>query len=333
MPSLSVATSFSSARADTGLGRLAEVELAERLLELLAHALERRVRIGRDHRADELEGEPDRARLERGQPRRRAERVAEELLLDVDLVAVELGVDRVAAAAEVDEVQELEVLLDRLGRDVEAHADVRGREHRVRVVTAAVEQVREQGLQEPEALRRDGAGRPLVLVDGRLCRLGRDLRRFLGMALVHQVEVGAHLAPELRGRERHRPPVLTQDPGGELPEVGVVRDEDAVLDPPVAAEEAVDPPGRVAGDLDLGLALLRANLPRRALAVGLGVEALRHPEVALAPRGEADLASDPRHAERLDPLVVEVETDHVPLAAVEEQRIGIDRALAAAPGA
>ena len=129
------------------------------------------------------------------------------------------------------------------------------------------------------------------------------------------------------GRERHRPAVLAQDPGGELPEVGVVRDEDAVLDPSVAAEQAVDPPGRVAGDLDLGLALLLAHLPRRALAVRLGVEALRQPEVPLAPRGEADLASDPRHAERLDPVVVEVEADHVPLPAVEEQRIGIDRAL------
>ena len=54
----------------TRLGRLAEVELAEGLLELLADALERRVRVGRDHRADELECEPDRARLERRQPGR-----------------------------------------------------------------------------------------------------------------------------------------------------------------------------------------------------------------------------------------------------------------------
>ena len=37
---------------------------------LLAHAVERRVRVGGDHRPDELEREPDRARLERRQARR-----------------------------------------------------------------------------------------------------------------------------------------------------------------------------------------------------------------------------------------------------------------------
>ena len=50
---------------------LRELELAERLLELARTRVERRVRLGRDHRADELEREPDRARLERRQPRRR----------------------------------------------------------------------------------------------------------------------------------------------------------------------------------------------------------------------------------------------------------------------
>jgi hypothetical protein len=51
------------------LGRLVELELAEGLLELLAHAVQRRVRVRGDHRADELEREPDRARLERCQAR------------------------------------------------------------------------------------------------------------------------------------------------------------------------------------------------------------------------------------------------------------------------
>src|SRR6185295_183488 len=89
----------------TRLRGLAEVELAEGLLELLADALERRVRVGGDHRPDELERQADRARLEGRQARGRAERVAEELLLHVHPVALELGVDRVAAAAEVDEVE------------------------------------------------------------------------------------------------------------------------------------------------------------------------------------------------------------------------------------
>ena len=51
-------------------GVCASSNCAERLLELRADAVERRVRAGRDHRADELEREPDRARLERRQPRR-----------------------------------------------------------------------------------------------------------------------------------------------------------------------------------------------------------------------------------------------------------------------
>src|SRR5262245_61149169 len=94
------------------LGGLREVELAECVFELLAHARQRRVRLGRDHRADELEREPYRARLQRGQPRGVAERVAPDLLVNPDLVAVELGVDRVAPATEVDEVEERQMLLE-----------------------------------------------------------------------------------------------------------------------------------------------------------------------------------------------------------------------------
>ena len=72
---VSVATRSSSAPA-CGVGVCGEVERAEGLLELRAHAVERRVRAGGDHRADELEREPDRARLERRQPRRRARNVS-----------------------------------------------------------------------------------------------------------------------------------------------------------------------------------------------------------------------------------------------------------------
>src|SRR5215210_3371699 len=93
------------------LGCLGEIERAEGLLELRPYAVERRVRTRGDHRANELQREPDCTRLERSQPRRPPEGVAEELLVDVYLVASELGVDGVAAAAEVDQVQKREVLL------------------------------------------------------------------------------------------------------------------------------------------------------------------------------------------------------------------------------
>ena len=64
---------------DHGLRILRHFELAERVLELLSHLVERAVRVGGDHRADVLEREADRARLERRQARRHPERVAPEL--------------------------------------------------------------------------------------------------------------------------------------------------------------------------------------------------------------------------------------------------------------
>ena len=105
---------------------LRELELAERLFELHAHPVERCVRVGRDHRPDELECKHDRAGFERGQARCEAERVAVELLVDVDGVALERRVHRVAAAAEVDEVEQLQVFLELLGGDVESLDDLAG---------------------------------------------------------------------------------------------------------------------------------------------------------------------------------------------------------------
>ena len=63
---------------------LGELELAEGVLELLAHARQRLVRVRRDRRADVLDGEPDRPRLQRRQLRSAAEDVAVELLVDAD---------------------------------------------------------------------------------------------------------------------------------------------------------------------------------------------------------------------------------------------------------
>src|SRR5207244_7366438 len=81
---------------DLRLGRLRQLELAERLLELAPHARDGAVRLGGDAGPDEVERQADRARLERREARRRPERLAVELLVDVDDVAAELRVDRVA---------------------------------------------------------------------------------------------------------------------------------------------------------------------------------------------------------------------------------------------
>src|SRR5438445_4608 len=105
--------------ADMRLRGLRELELSEGLLELPPDTVEGRVGVGGDHRTDELEREPDRAGLQRGQPRGRTEVVAVQLLVDAHGVAVQLGVHRVAAAAEVDEVQELQVLFELLRRNAE----------------------------------------------------------------------------------------------------------------------------------------------------------------------------------------------------------------------
>src|SRR5207247_10413599 len=101
-------------------------------------------------RADELEREPDGAALERRQPRRRAERVPEELLVDVHLIALQLCVDRVAAATEVDEVEQAQVLLELVFRDLQALEQLRGGHDRLALVAALAEQVGEQSLEHPE---------------------------------------------------------------------------------------------------------------------------------------------------------------------------------------
>ena len=136
------------------------------------------------------------------------------------------------------------------------------------------------------------------------------------------------LAPELVGLERDRASVLAQDPRRELLDGGVFGDEDAVLELSRVPEGAFHPPGRVACELDARLADEVADLPRRPAAVLVDVEVGRDPEVALASRGEANVAADPRDAEGADVLPVEVLSDHVPAAVVREQAVRVDRALA-----
>ncbi len=137
--------------------RLGQLELAEGLLELAAHAVERRVGLGGDRRPDVLDREADRARLERRQLGRTAEDVAVQLLVDAHRarLLVDLRVHRVAAAAEVDEVEQRERVLQLLARDREARRQLVGVELGVPAFAAGREQVREQRLQHAEALRRD----------------------------------------------------------------------------------------------------------------------------------------------------------------------------------
>ena len=88
------------------------------------------------------------------------------------------------------------------------------------------------------------------------------------------------------------------------------------------------PPGGVRGDGDPCLALHVAELPLGASPELLDVEALRDAEVALAAGGEADLRADPRDAEALDDVVLEIEPDHVPGAVLRQKRVRVDGPLA-----
>ncbi len=259
--------------------------------------------------------------------RRAPERVAEELLLDVDLVVLEGRVDRVAPAAEVDEVEELEVVVQLVGRDLEALDDLVRRDPGRGRVSAACEQECEQRLEDAEALRRDGPCRPLErfrLLSRRGC--ARRLRRLAPVGLDHLVDSRADEVDELGRRERARAAFLAEHPARELAELRVLRGEDAVLHTP-AVDHALDPPGGVCVELDRRLADRVAELPVLLAPVLGRLEFLRHAEVALPPGREADVAADPRDAERAHRVAVVVVADHVPGAAVGEEGVGIHRAL------
>ena len=136
---------------------------------------------------------------------------------------LELGVHGVAAAAEVDEVQELEVLLERLGRDVEALDDLGGRDDGLacprRSGRAGRRAAPGAGRSAPAARGLAGRSSASASASGGLCG---DPRQLAVVPLLDEVEIVADEPPELRRGERHRAPVLAQDPRGELPEVRVV---------------------------------------------------------------------------------------------------------------
>src|SRR5947209_11615079 len=99
-----------------------------------------------------------------------AKGVAVELLVDVDLVALECRVDRVTAAPEVDEIEELEMFLQLVLGDVEALDDLVCGNDRAALLATRREEVREQRLQDGEPFGNDRPGRALA---GAVVRAGR----------------------------------------------------------------------------------------------------------------------------------------------------------------
>ena len=165
----------SASRCATGVGVSRSAKRPNAASTLRAHVAERGARAGRDLRPDEVERHQDRLRLERREARRAAELLAVQLLLDLDRVAVELGVDGVAAAAEVDEVEQVDLLDERVVGEPVALLQIGRRDLAARLVAAALEQVGQHRLQHREALGRDRAGAPRRRRLGRL--LAHDLDR------------------------------------------------------------------------------------------------------------------------------------------------------------
>ena len=126
------------------------------------------MRLGRDRRADVLDREPDRASLEGRELRRPPEDVSVELLVDAHDVAVVHRVHGVAAAAEVDEVEKREVILELVERDRDALRELRRVEHRSPLVAAGGEELGEERLEDSEAL---GCNRPDRALGQRLTRI------------------------------------------------------------------------------------------------------------------------------------------------------------------
>jgi hypothetical protein len=74
--------------------------------------------------ADQVDGGHERLGLEREQARRAREVVAVGLGIHLDLAARDLGVEHIAAAAEVHDVQHVDVLAQLLLGDLEAFAQL-----------------------------------------------------------------------------------------------------------------------------------------------------------------------------------------------------------------
>ena len=202
-------------------------------------------------------------------------------------------------------------------------------DRRLAALAAAREQVREQRLEHGEALGRDRPGRALGAVVDVACR------RVSCASAGGSPWCASCTARSARATSRRsaggstgtaRPSWRsTHEASSGIDEYSVTKTSSSRR--PGLAVGALDPPGGVAGDLDARLALDVADLPRRPAAVLVDVEVGRRAEVALAPRGEANVAADARDAELLPPLVVEVLADDVPDAVVGEQRERVDRPL------
>ncbi len=254
--------------------------MAERADDLLAGADQPALR---QVVAEQVDRRDERLRLERKQAGRAREVVAVGLGVDLDLVALQLGVEDVGAAAEVDDVQQLDVVAQlESAREVELVGHLGDRGSFSPALAASISMPGE-GHQAGEALGPDRGLRAAVrgaagageLRAGTLPRGARRLE-LAAVALGEQVEPLGHLAGEL-GRLEHRR--VARASAGPRPRAGARtrsrsrrprpcrgRDSPFAGLPSfaVGAEVALDQPGDPVADEDPRRALVRRRAATRS---------------------------------------------------------------------
>ena len=288
--------------------------------------------------ADQVDGGDERLGLDRQQPRRPREVVRVGLGVDLDpAVVAHLGVEDVGAAAEVHDVEDVDVLAQLGPGDLQALADALLAQALARA--ARLDEDRGERDQAREALGADGGlAAPVALDDGVRRLVGRRRRDRRGQQRLGLVQLGhaRHAlgddVDELGGTLDAGVLAQAQRPAGELARARVAgREEHAVLRGDEAAEApvvALDEPRDAIGDPHLGRPDVVAVLPVGAVGVLARIEVLGALEVVLGLRGVGDLALDARQAEDAQRVALVRSPQHVELPAAEEQVIGIDLARA-----
>ncbi len=313
--------------------------VAERLDDFPARGLQ----VGlRQVVAEEVDRRHQRLRLQRQQAGGAGEVVAVGLGVDLDLVAEDFRVEDVGAAAEVDDVQQLDVLAQLLRGQLEPVAQLG--DLQPLALFRRFDQHPGEGDQAGEALGPDrrlaaavgaGALRLLFAAGGRRPRPVGSRSRGARSSRPRRFSASSRRSS---GASTCGVLAPAQDPGDQLALGGVGGLEDAafaggavgllhVAELAVGAVVALDQPGDPLADEDLRRPLRLPQLPVGAAAVVAAVEVLGRGEVVLGLGGVADLALDPREAEDAHRVALVRVADQVELAAAEDEVEGVDLAL------
>ncbi len=291
--------------------------------------------------SEQVDRRHQRLRLQRQQARRAGEVVAVGVGVHLDLVADDLGVEHVGAAAEVDDVQHIDVLAQLVHRDVQLLEHAVGGE--ARPLSCGGDQEPRQAHQPGEPLRADdGLGAPVgasaaVGVRG---RASHDLgdAELAPVALAQQLEPGGRILRQLGRLQQLGMLAPAQHPRDELAPRRVL----GLVDQPatgravglrrlahlaVLAGFALDQPPDPLAQEHLRRALDRPHLPVGARGVVAAVEVLGRGEVVLGLGRVGDLALDPREPEDPHLLALVGVTDQVELADAEDEVVGVDLAV------